>query len=118
MGLFLLLLLLEIQASGLQDSEINGKGRRRGTLPVPCFAVHVGVSENRGPYYSTLNSLNNRILIIRTPKTRYLNFRKPPCPEAAYDLACPGASLSYRLLAWAPLAELNLKASTVSLIFA
>ena len=26
---------------------------------------YVGVSENRGPYYSTLNS---RILIIRTPK--------------------------------------------------
>ena len=34
----------------------------------------VGVSENRGPEYSTLNS---RILIIRTPKYRTPNFRKP-----------------------------------------
>ena len=28
--------------------------------------LHLGVSENRGPQYSTLNS---RILIIRTPKS-------------------------------------------------
>ena len=28
----------------------------------------MGVSENRGPQYSTLNS---RILIVRTPKIRY-----------------------------------------------
>ena len=36
---------------------------------------HMGVSENRGPYYSTLNS---RILIIRTPRQGTPNFRKLP----------------------------------------
>ena len=30
--------------------------------------LNLGVSENTGPYYSTLNT---RILIIRTPKIRY-----------------------------------------------
>ena len=35
----------------------------------------MGVSQNRGPQYSTLNS---RILVIRTPKIRYPNFRKVP----------------------------------------
>ena len=35
----------------------------------------MGVSENRGPQYSTLN---NRILIIRTPNKVPPNFRKLP----------------------------------------
>ena len=35
----------------------------------------MGVSENRGPRYRTLNS---RILIIRTPKYGTPNFRKLP----------------------------------------
>ena len=35
-----------------------------GLVPNP-FRIHVGVSENRRPEYSTLNS---RILTIRTPK--------------------------------------------------
>ena len=35
----------------------------------------MGVSENRGPQHSTLNS---RILIIRTPKQGAPNFRKLP----------------------------------------
>ena len=36
----------------------------------------MGVSENRGPQYSTLNG---RILVIRTPKTKVpLILRKPP----------------------------------------
>ena len=34
-----------------------------------------GVSENRGPEYSTLNS---RILILRTPKIRYPLFSESP----------------------------------------
>ena len=37
--------------------------------------THMGVSENRGPYYSTLNS---RILAIRTPKIRYPLFSETP----------------------------------------
>ena len=37
--------------------------------------THEGVSQNKGPYYSTLNS---RILIIRTPKQGTLNFRIRP----------------------------------------
>ena len=36
---------------------------------------YLGVSEDRGPSYSTLSS---RILIIRNPKIRYPNFRKVP----------------------------------------
>ena len=36
---------------------------------------HMGVSENRGPWYSTLNS---RILILRTPKLGTPNFRNLP----------------------------------------
>ena len=43
-------------------------------LPYEMF-IHMGVSENRGPSYSTLKS---RILIIRTPKYGTPNFRKLP----------------------------------------
>ena len=41
--------------------------------------IYVGVSGNRGPQYSTLNS---RILIMRTPKYGTPDFRKLPCGEA------------------------------------
>ena len=37
--------------------------------------AHMGVSENRGPQYSTLY---RRILIISTPKLRHPNFGKVP----------------------------------------
>ena len=52
----------------------------------------MGVSENRGPKYSTLNS---RILFVRTPKSSTPNFRKLP-----YDVECiatPRASGLYDL---------------------
>ena len=39
-------------------------GHRRSVSGCCCI-LEMGVSENRGPQYSTLNS---RILIIRTPK--------------------------------------------------
>ena len=44
-------------------------------LCVCACVLHMGVSEKRGPEYSTLNS---RILIIRTPKQGTPNFRKLP----------------------------------------
>ena len=48
-------------------------------LDSPFFPLlNLGVSENRGPKYSTLNS---RILIIRTPKQGTPNFRKLPLSE-------------------------------------
>ena len=40
-------------------------------LPSILPSIHMGVSENRGPLYSTLNS---RILIIRTPNKERLIF--------------------------------------------
>ena len=53
------------------------------------LGAFMGVSETRGPEYSTLNS---RILIIRTPKEGTPNFRKLPFRvygilEGAGDLA-------------------------------
>ena len=44
-------------------------------LPHRLYDIHMGVSENREPYYSTLHS---RILIIKTPKQGIPNFRKLP----------------------------------------
>ena len=41
----------------------------------------MGVSENRGPKYSTLNS---RILVIRTPKSSTPNFRKLSYPTQKF----------------------------------
>ena len=59
-----------------------------GTLNIRCRTIirtqrgtrlltttHMGVSENRGPQYSTLSS---RILVIRTPKQDNPYFQKPP----------------------------------------
>ena len=45
------------------------------TCPSPINKTWMGISENREPKYSTLNS---RILIIRSPKLRYPHFRKLP----------------------------------------
>ena len=53
----------------------------------PLLFNSLGVSKNRGPKYSTLNS---SILIIQTPKYGILIFGNWPLPEAGGDRA-PGA---------------------------
>ena len=58
---------LELSGSGLWSK--HRLPVHRPETPKP----HLGVSENRGPEYSTVNS---RILIIRTPKYGTPNFRK------------------------------------------
>ena len=60
-------------------------------------SIHMGVSENTGPSYSTLNS---RILIIRTPKKQGTpNFRKVPY-ETSGDYSKP---IGWVLSVWAGL---------------
>ena len=53
--------------------DASNQSPTSGQIVVSCWVFYLGVSENRGPQYSTLNS---RILIIRTPKQGTPNFRK------------------------------------------
>ena len=58
-----------VTADELRQSRDRSSAERASRLEALRSKLgHVGVSENRGPQYSTLNS---RILIIRTPKIRY-----------------------------------------------
>ena len=50
---------------------------------------NLGVSKNRGPQHSTLNT---RILIIRTPKIRHPGFSETPISELRVSTALGSAS--------------------------
>ena len=63
----------QVRQKGVKSQWLCGPTRQ---TPNPMLqTTHMGVSENRGPLYSTLNS---RILILRTPTIRHPFFSETP----------------------------------------